>query len=101
ASTFCEIKEAINKRHEKEIRYCKLTDIKAKYSTIELPHISSQFFSTVNNDKKKSLIPEDLHIDTINDNFIENIVDELQTTLKTILSTKTVFNIALETKSDN
>ena len=46
-STLCEVEEAINKRHEEEIRYCQLTDLKAKYTTIGLPHLSSQFISDV------------------------------------------------------
>jgi hypothetical protein len=47
ASTLCDVEEAIDKRHEEEVKYCKLTDIKAQYTTIGLPHISSQFFSSV------------------------------------------------------
>jgi hypothetical protein len=46
ASILCDVEEAINKRH-KEDKYCKLIDIKAQYTTISLPHISSQFFSSV------------------------------------------------------
>ena len=46
-STLCEVEEAINKRYEEEIRYCQLTDLKAKYTTVGLPHLSSQFFSDV------------------------------------------------------
>ncbi|CAG8845476.1 25575_t:CDS:2, partial [Gigaspora margarita] len=44
ASSLCEVKKVIDKRYEQEIRYCKLTDIKAQYKSIGLPHISSQFF---------------------------------------------------------
>ena len=29
------------------MRYCQLTNIKAQYTTIGLPHISSQFFSKI------------------------------------------------------
>ena len=47
ASTLCDIEEAIDKRHEEEARYCKLTDIKALHTTIGLPHLSSQFFSSI------------------------------------------------------
>ncbi|KAF0560331.1 protein far1-related sequence 5-like [Gigaspora margarita] len=43
--------------------------------------------------QKESLIPEDLYIDTINNNFIEDVVDEPQTTLKTILSSNYISNI--------
>ncbi|CAG8741804.1 41903_t:CDS:2, partial [Gigaspora margarita] len=49
SSMLCELEEGINKRHEQESRYCKLVDFKAQHTTIGLPHISSQFFSTVNN----------------------------------------------------
>ncbi|CAG8748177.1 16033_t:CDS:2, partial [Racocetra persica] len=41
------VEEAIDKRHEQKIRYCKLTDIKAQYKSIRLSYISSQFFSTI------------------------------------------------------
>jgi hypothetical protein len=47
ASTLCDIENAIDKRHQEEIQYCQLTDIKAKYTTIGLPHLSSQFFSSI------------------------------------------------------
>ncbi|PKK56907.1 hypothetical protein RhiirC2_721566 [Rhizophagus irregularis] len=47
ASTLCDVQEAIDKRHKEEIKYCQLVDLKAKYTTIGLPHISSQFFSSV------------------------------------------------------
>ena len=47
ASTLCDVEEAIDKRHEEEMRYCQLTNIKAQYTTIGLPHISSQFFSRI------------------------------------------------------
>ena len=47
ASTLCDIEKAIDKRHQEEAQYCQLTDIKAKYTTIGLPHLSSQFFSSV------------------------------------------------------
>ncbi|KAF0522133.1 protein far1-related sequence 5-like [Gigaspora margarita] len=63
ASSLCEVGETIDKRHEQEIGYCKLTDIK------------------------------NLCFNTINDNFIEDIVDELQATLKTILNDNDISNI--------
>ncbi|CAG8820483.1 27262_t:CDS:2 [Gigaspora margarita] len=44
-------------------------------------------------EQRESLIPEDLYINTINDNFIEDVVDELQTILKTILSSNDISNI--------
>src|SRR5947207_12491331 len=47
ASTLCDVEKAIDKRHQEEIRYCQLTDIKANYTTFGLPHLSSQFFSSV------------------------------------------------------
>jgi hypothetical protein len=47
ASTLCNIEEAIDKRHEEEVRYCKLTNIKSLHMTIGLPHLSSQYFSSV------------------------------------------------------
>ena len=47
ASTLCDVEAAINKRQEEEMQYCQLTDIKAQYTTIGLPHISSQFFSNI------------------------------------------------------
>jgi hypothetical protein len=46
-STLCDVQEAIDKRHKEEIKYCQLVDLKAKYMTIGLLHISSQFFSSV------------------------------------------------------
>ncbi|PKC55527.1 hypothetical protein RhiirA1_475448 [Rhizophagus irregularis] len=42
-STLCEMEEAINKRHEEEIRYCQLTDLKAKYTTVGLSHLLNFF----------------------------------------------------------
>ena len=57
ASTLCDVEEAINKRYEKEMQYCKLVDIKAKYTTIGLPHISSQFFSSIDMIIVKFLTP--------------------------------------------
>ncbi|CAG8821602.1 45278_t:CDS:2, partial [Gigaspora margarita] len=44
-------------------------------------------------EQRESLIPENLHIDTINDNFIEDVVDKLQATLKTMLSSNDISNI--------
>jgi hypothetical protein len=47
ASTLCDIAQAIDKRHQEEFTYCQLTDLKAKYIPIGLPHLSSQFFTSV------------------------------------------------------
>ena len=47
ASTLCDVEKAIDKRHEQKSQYCKLIDIKAQQTTVELPHLSSQFFSDV------------------------------------------------------
>ncbi|PKC70315.1 hypothetical protein RhiirA1_454919 [Rhizophagus irregularis] len=56
ASILCDVEKTINKRHEEEVRYCKLTDIKNL-----------------------------LYSDTIEDNFIKDVVDKLQITLKALL----------------
>ncbi|RGB32209.1 hypothetical protein C1646_763143, partial [Rhizophagus diaphanus] len=109
-STLCDVKKAIDKRHEEEIRYCKLTDIKALYTTIGLLHLFSQFFSNIDRiileflpplilsmqrfqisqsftykGQLTSYLSEDLCSDTIQDNFIEDVVDEPQTMLKALL----------------
>src|SRR5437763_7868607 len=47
ASTLCDVEKAINKRHEEKSRYCKLINLKAQHTTVGLPHLSSQFFSSV------------------------------------------------------
>ncbi|CAB5359713.1 unnamed protein product [Rhizophagus irregularis] len=109
--SLCDIEEAIDKRHEEEIRYCKLTDIKSLHTTIGLPHLSSQFFSSIDRviveflpplilsmqrfqisqaftyeGQLTSYLSEDLcSNNTIEDNFIEDVVDEPQTTLKALL----------------
>lgn len=140
ASTLCDIKKAINRRHEDEFQYCKLVDLKAQQTTVGLSHLSSQFFSKIDAVLTQFLTPlilswqrfqisqsftyEDcltqsvidneasiillnylhgdiiiqfnnlislyklkiLSSDTINDNFIEDIVDEPQVTLKSLLT---------------
>ena len=43
----CDVEAAIDKRQEEEIQHCQLLNIKAQYITIGLPHISSQFFSSI------------------------------------------------------
>ena len=47
SSTLCDVEKAINKRHEDESQYCKLVDLKARQTTVGLPHLSSQFFSNI------------------------------------------------------
>ncbi|CAB4395149.1 unnamed protein product [Rhizophagus irregularis] len=37
ASTLCDIKKAINRRHEDEFQYCKLVDLKAQQTTVRFP----------------------------------------------------------------
>ncbi|CAG8826823.1 18732_t:CDS:2, partial [Gigaspora margarita] len=104
ASTLCEVEKVINKRHEAEIRYCKLTDIKAQHSIIGLPHILSKFFSNIDKLLVNFLplqhsIPENLcddiisSIAIISDNFIEDVVNEPQATLKAILDSTNMFDI--------
>ncbi|EXX67011.1 hypothetical protein RirG_118290 [Rhizophagus irregularis DAOM 197198w] len=117
-NTLCEVEEAINKRHEEEIRYCQLTDLKAKYTTVGLSHLSSQFFSDVDTVIVEFLTPLILSLqrfqilqsftyegqliscsfdnspsDTPDDNFVEDIVDEPQVMLKSILNDMDTSNI--------
>jgi hypothetical protein len=47
ASNLCEIGNTIDKRHEDELQYCKLVNLKAHQTTVGLPHLSSQFFSSI------------------------------------------------------
>ncbi|CAB5216371.1 unnamed protein product [Rhizophagus irregularis] len=118
--TLCDVQEAIDKRHKEEIKYCQLVDLKAKYTTIGLPHISSQFFSSVDVIIVKFLTPlmlslqqfqisqsftyegqiapEDLNLqsNTLNDNFIEDVIDEPQTTLKSLLDGMDTSSIIVE-----
>ncbi|CAG8784019.1 20302_t:CDS:2 [Gigaspora margarita] len=84
ASTLCDIKTIINKRHEDESQYCKLVDIKDQYMTIGLLHVSSQFFSSVD------AIPDS---DTVNDNFIEDVLDKPQMILQSLLNSMEGLNI--------
>ncbi|PKC56270.1 hypothetical protein RhiirA1_474245 [Rhizophagus irregularis] len=44
ASTLYDVQAAIDKRHKEKIKYYQLVDLKAKYTSIGLSHISSQFF---------------------------------------------------------
>ena len=57
ASTLCDVESAIDRRHQEESKYCQLTDIKAKFTTVGLPHLSSQFFSSVDDVIVKFLPP--------------------------------------------
>jgi transposase-like protein len=57
ASTLCEVEKAINKKHEDELRYCKLVDLKAQQMTVGLPHLSSQFFSNIDSILNHFLTP--------------------------------------------
>ena len=57
ASTLCDIADTIDKRHQEEIKYCQLIDLKAKFVPIGLPHLSSQFFSSVDTIIVKFLSP--------------------------------------------
>ncbi|CAG8832579.1 6801_t:CDS:2, partial [Gigaspora margarita] len=113
SSTLCELEEEMNKKHEQKSRYCKLVDIKAQYTTIGLLHISSQFFSTVDNvlisfltlhilfsqrfqvshsftykGQKEHVISEVCFI-----YVLKNVVDEPQVTLKAILDYNRTSNI--------
>ncbi|RIA98400.1 hypothetical protein C1645_750165, partial [Glomus cerebriforme] len=87
-STFYDFTEAIDKRYQKEIKYCQLMDFKIKYIPIGLlhMHILSQFFLSVD-----KII--DLQTETMNENFIEDIVDEPQIILKAILDNMNILNI--------
>jgi len=113
-STLCEVEKAINKRHEAESQYCKLADLKAQQTTVGLPHLSSQFFSNIDTVLVYFLTPLVLswqrfqisqsftyegYLESlafiplvnnneaaINNNFIEDVVDEPQTTLNSLLN---------------
>ena len=56
SSTLCDVEVAIDKRHREEEKYCQL-NLKAKYTTVGLPHLSSQFFSSVDMVIVKFLTP--------------------------------------------
>lgn len=47
ASNLCEIGNTIDKKHEDELQYCKLVNLKAHQTTVGLLHLSSQFFSNI------------------------------------------------------
>ncbi|CAB4423844.1 unnamed protein product [Rhizophagus irregularis] len=118
ASNLCEIGNTIDKRHEDELQYCKLVNLKAHQTTVGLPHLSSQFFSSIDIVLNHFLTPlvllwqkfqisqsftyegclissldENLDIETASDNFIEDIIDEPQITIKSLLSGIEISNI--------
>ncbi|CAB4395342.1 unnamed protein product [Rhizophagus irregularis] len=103
ASSLCDIEKVIDKRHEAEFQYCKLANLKAYQTTVGLPHLSSQFFSNIDAVLNQFLTPLVLswqsfkslnHLltknlvdaETANDNFIEDIIDEPQITLASLLN---------------
>ncbi|PKC63175.1 hypothetical protein RhiirA1_464112 [Rhizophagus irregularis] len=81
-SNLCEIGNTIDKRHENELQYCKLVNLKAYQTTVGLPHLLSQFFSSC----LISSLDENLDIETASDNFIEDIIDKSQIIIKSLLS---------------
>ncbi|CAB5210703.1 unnamed protein product [Rhizophagus irregularis] len=110
-STLCDVEKAIDKRHESESKYCQLIDLKARQTTVGIPHLSSQFFSNIDVILIYFLIPlvlswqrfqisqsftyegqlvtsfiEDLESNTTSTHFVENLVDEPQVTLQSLLS---------------
>ncbi|PKK75069.1 hypothetical protein RhiirC2_774061 [Rhizophagus irregularis] len=93
ASNLCEIENTIDKRHEDEFQYCKLVNLKAHQITVGLPYLSSQFFSSIDIILNYFLMPLNLDIKTASDNFIEDIIDESQITIKSLLSGIKISNI--------
>ncbi|CAG8643034.1 2464_t:CDS:2, partial [Racocetra fulgida] len=110
ANTLCDVKRIINKRHEDDSQYSRLIDLKDQYMTIGLSYILSQFFSSVDAvlvqflmppvqswqrfqisqsfTYKGSLVSFPIKVpesETINDNFIEDVFDEPQATLQSLL----------------
>ncbi|GBC53932.1 hypothetical protein GLOIN_2v1762049 [Rhizophagus irregularis DAOM 181602=DAOM 197198] len=110
-STLCDVEKAIDKRHESESKYCQLIDLKARQTTVGIPHLSSQFFSNIDVILIHFLTPlvlswqrfqisqsftyegqlvtsfiEDLESNTTSTDFVENLVDEPQVTLQSLLS---------------
>ncbi|CAB4438509.1 unnamed protein product [Rhizophagus irregularis] len=87
ASSFYDIEKVIDKKHEAEFQYCKLANLKVYQTTVRLPHLSSQFFSNIDVVLNQFLTPLNLvDIETANDNFIEDIIDEPQITLASLLN---------------
>ncbi|GBC51862.2 hypothetical protein GLOIN_2v1776934 [Rhizophagus irregularis DAOM 181602=DAOM 197198] len=129
-STLCDVEKAIDKRHESESKYCQLIDLKARQTTVEIPHLSSQFQISQSFTYEGQLVTsfiEDLESNTTSTHFVENLVDEPQVTLQSLLSgvehiqpneimrqnnskrnrsgvafstAKTAINVALKTKTD-
>ncbi|CAG8663487.1 34789_t:CDS:2 [Gigaspora margarita] len=84
----CELEEEMNKRYEQESRYCKLF-FDTTYLFLQRFQISQSF---TYKGQKENIISEDL-FDTIDNNFIEDVVDEPQVTLKAILGDNRTSNI--------
>jgi hypothetical protein len=57
ASSLCDIEKTIDKRHDAELQYCKLVNLKAYQTTVGLPHLSSQFFSSIDTVLNQFLTP--------------------------------------------
>ncbi|CAG8639905.1 7803_t:CDS:2, partial [Racocetra persica] len=117
-SMLCDVEKIIEKRLDNELQYNKLVDLKAPYILIRLPHLSLQFFTNINAilvqfltflilswqqfqisqslTYEGCLVPfsvEILEIDTVNDVFIEDISDEPQIILKSLLNRVEVSSI--------
>ncbi|CAB5207341.1 unnamed protein product [Rhizophagus irregularis] len=117
ASNLCKIENTIDKRHEDEFQYCKLANLKA-YQITQKFQISQSFIyegylitliSSLNEIIIILLKLINLDIKTASDNFIEDIIDELQITIKSLLSGIEISNIieiwkirciAIETTTD-
>ncbi|RIB26622.1 hypothetical protein C2G38_2162830 [Gigaspora rosea] len=78
ASILCDVEKVIEKRLEDESQYNKLVDLKAP---IRLPHLSSQFFTNIDAILLKFKID------------IEDVNNELQITLKSLLNSVEVSSI--------
>ncbi|CAB5361318.1 unnamed protein product [Rhizophagus irregularis] len=110
-SSLCDVEKAINKRHDDESQYCKLVDLKAQQTTVGLPHLASQFFSNIDAILNHFLTPlvlswqrfqisqsltyegqlvlsfdNVLESDTVDNYFIEDVVDEPQIILQSFLN---------------
>ncbi|CAB4376737.1 unnamed protein product [Rhizophagus irregularis] len=118
-SSLCDVEKAINKRHDDESQYCKLVDLKAQQTTIGLPHLASQFFSNIDAILNHFLTPlvlscqrfqisqsltyegqlvlsfdnNVLESDTVDNYFIEDVVDEPQIILQSFLNGINSINI--------
>ncbi|CAB5391930.1 unnamed protein product [Rhizophagus irregularis] len=85
-SSLCDVEKAINKRHDDESQYCKLVDLKAQQTTVGLPHLASQFFFNIDAILNHFLTPLVLESDTVDNYFIEDVVDEPQIILQSFLN---------------